>query len=146
MKMKAIYMAVAALVIAAGCTKNYDDSAFLSRLDAVQQQIDKVRSDLDTYNTEIDALQKLAAAYSAGSAVRTVEDLMEDGKQIGYKIVFDDGTSVDILHGKNGEDGRDGIDGANGYIGIDSVDGHSPVVGVVLQNGRYYWIFNRRRN
>ena len=139
MKMKAIYMAVAALAIAAGCTKNYDDSAFLSRLDAVQQQIDKVRADLDTYNTEIDALQKLPAAYSAGSAVRTVEDLMEDGKQIGYKIVFDDGTSVDILHGKNGEDGRDGIDGTNGYIGIDSVDGHSPVVGVVLQNGRYYW-------
>ena len=139
MKMKAIYMTVAAIVLAAGCAKTYDDSDLLSRLDAVQQQIDKVRADLDTYNTEIDALQKLAAAYSAGSAVRTVEDLMEDGKQIGYKIVFDDGTSVDILHGKNGEDGRDGIDGANGYIGIDSVDGHSPVVGVVLQNGRYYW-------
>ena len=139
MKMKAIYMAVLALVLAVGCSKNYDDSEFLSRLDAVQQKIEEVSADLEVYNTEIEALNQLASAYSSGVAVRTVEDLLENGSQVGYKITFDDGTSIDILHGKNGENGRDGIDGDDGYIGKDSVDGHSPVVGLVLQDGRYYW-------
>lgn len=139
MKKIFIYMFTAAAVFATGCSKQYDDTALLNRLDAVQAQIDKVKADLEVYNTEIAALSQLAQKYSAGSAVTVVEEIKEGDNTIGYKISFDDGTSINVMYGQNGADGHDGVDGEDGYIGTDARDGHSPVVGLVYQDGRYYW-------
>jgi hypothetical protein len=100
---------------------------------------DKVKADLEVYNTEIAALSQLAQQYSAGSAVTSVDEIKDGDKTVGYKISFDNGTSINVMYGQDGADGRDGVDGADGHIGTDAVDGHSPVVGLVYQDGAYYW-------
>ena len=139
MKKIFIYMIAAAAVLATGCSKQYDDTGLQKRLDAVQAQIDKVKADLEVYNTEIAALSQLAQQYSAGSAVTSVDEIKDGDKTVGYKISFDNGTSINVMYGQDGADGRDGVDGADGYIGTDAQDGHSPVVGLVYQDSRYYW-------
>lgn len=132
-------MAVLAVSAAAGCTKNFDDSGFQSRLDAVQQKIDQVKAELEVYNTQIAALKTLAQASQTGASVKSVEEVLENGAVVGYKIVLDNGNSITVLNGKDGEDGEHGTPGKDGHIGTDGTDGHSPVVGLVYQDGAYYW-------
>jgi hypothetical protein len=136
-----IYYIIAVLAVSAasGCTKSFDDSQFQNRLDAVQQTIDKVKADLDIYNTQISALQALAQANQAGASVKSVEEILENGVVAGYKILLDNGNSLVVLNGKDGEDGEHGTPGKDGHVGTDGTDGHSPKVGLVYQDGAYYW-------
>jgi hypothetical protein len=62
---------------------------------------------------------------------------MQDGKELGYIIVFSKSGTVVIYHGKNGADGANGSNGTNGTNGQ---DGHTPVIGVQKESdGIYYW-------
>jgi hypothetical protein len=98
MKRNIYYIMLALAVSAAsGCTKSFDDSQFQNRLDAVQQTIDKVKADLDIYNTQISSLQALAQASQAGASVKSVEEILENGVVAGYRILLDNGRNASDL-------------------------------------------------
>lgn len=130
---------VLAVSVAAGCTKSFDDAQFQKRLDSVQQTIDKVRADLNAYNAQISALKSLAQASQVGASVKSVEDILENGTVVGYKIVLDNGNFITICNGKDGQNGEHGTPGKDGHVGTDGTDGHSPQVGLTYQDGAYYW-------
>ena len=80
----------------------YDDSALNEKLEDIQTEVDKLKSDLA-------ALQ--AAVDNNLSVV--------DYKQIegGYELTMSDGSTITILNGKDGAAGKDGKDGKNGEKG-----------------------------
>ena len=80
-------------------TSCYDDSALNEKLEDIQTEVDKLKSDLA-------ALQ--AAVDNNLSVV--------DYKQIegGYELTMSDGSTITILNGKDGAAGKDGKDGKNG--------------------------------
>ena len=83
-------------------TSCYDDSALNEKLEDIQTEVDKLKSDLA-------ALQ--AAVDNNLSVV--------DYKQIegGYELTMSDGSTITILNGKDGAAGKDGKDGKNGEKG-----------------------------
>ena len=89
-------------------TSCYDDSALNEKLEDIQTEVDKLKSDLA-------ALQ--AAVDNNLSVV--------DYKQIegGYELTMSDGSTITILNGKDGAAGADGKDGVNGTNGKDGKDG-----------------------
>ena len=89
-------------------TSCYDDSALNEKLEDIQTEVDKLKSDLA-------ALQ--AAVDNNLSVV--------DYKQIegGYELTMSDGSTITILNGKDGAAGAAGQNGANGTNGKDGKDG-----------------------
>ena len=83
-------------------TSCYDDSALNEKLEDIQTEVDKLKSDLA-------ALQ--AAVDNNLSVV--------DYKQIegGYELTMSDGSTITILNGKDGAAGADGKDGNDGEKG-----------------------------
>ena len=83
-------------------TSCYDDSALNDKLEDIQTEVDKLKSDLA-------ALQ--AAVDNNLSVV--------DYKQIegGYELTMSDGSTITILNGKDGAAGKDGKDAEKGDRG-----------------------------
>ena len=87
-------------------------------------------------NTNLESLQTVVAAMQEGDYITSCTPLMENGKQIGYTIVFAKMGSIVIYHGKDGANGSDGADGSDGSDGAVVV----PTIGIKQDtNGIYYW-------
>ena len=98
---------------------------------------DQLKKQCEEMNQNISAMQQILEALQNNDYVTSVQQIVEDGKTIGYTIYFSKSGAVTIYHGKNGKDGADGTDGVNG---ADGKDGHSPIVGVRQDSdGIYYW-------
>ena len=90
-------------------------------------------------NTNLESLQTVVAAMQEGDYITSCTPLMENGKQIGYTIVFAKMGSIVIYHGKDGVNGSDGADGSDGSDGSDGAV-VVPTIGVKQDtNGIYYW-------
>ncbi len=90
-------------------------------------------------NTNLESLQTVVAAMQEGDYITSCTPLMEDGKQIGYTIVFAKMGSIVIYHGKDGANGSDGADGSEGSNGADGTV-VVPTIGIKQDtNGIYYW-------
>ena len=88
-------------------------------------------------NQNISAMQQILEALQNNDYVTSVQQIVENGKTIGYTIYFSKSGAVTIYHG---EDGKDGVDGSDGQNGADGKDGHSPQIGVKQHtDGIYYW-------
>ena len=85
---------------------SYDD-------DFLKEEIDKIKTDLSALTKQTNSLQIMVEALNAGKVITKVDN-MADGK--GYKITFNDGSSMDITNGTN-----------------------APVVGIEEFEGEYYW-------
>ena len=81
--------------------------------DFLKEEIEKIKTDLSALTLQTNSLQTMVEALNAGKVITKVDN-MADGK--GYKITFNDGTSMDITNGKN-----------------------APVVGIQEFEGEYYW-------
>ena len=95
-----------ALLLAAGCAKEYDDSAIKDRLDTLEEQVQE----------NANALKKLQGK---------LEDATKKGMTVsvtpfagGNKFTFSDGTVVTV---KDGADGAQGPQGPSGDDGSDAV-------------------------
>lgn len=78
-----------------------------------------------------DAVSNLRAAYNDGKIISSVNAISEGSG--GYVIAFSDGTSLNLMHGNDGNggiDGQDGVDGKDGINGKDGVDGKDGADGV----------------
>ena len=95
---------------------------------------DQLKKQCEEMNQNISAMQQILEALQNNDYVTSVQQIVEDGKTIGYTIYFSKSGAVTIYHGEDGADGTDGVNGADGK------DGHSPIVGVRQDSdGIYYW-------
>lgn len=95
----------------------FDDSDLWQKVDEMQQQIDNNAEDIATLTALVDALNK-------GKVITNVEQTEE-----GYRLVFNDGSSIEITNGKNGTNGNDGdsffenVEVVDGLVVITMADG-----------------------
>ncbi len=161
MKKLFILFAVAAISLVAGCSKEYDDSTLVGRVDDLEGRVQKLEQLCQQMNTNISSLQTIVTALQNNDYVTGVTPVTEGGKTVGYTITFAKAQSITIYHGKDGTDGKDGIngsdgkdgqdgqpgadgkdghDGTDGKDGADGKDGYTPVIGVRQDvDGVYYW-------
>jgi hypothetical protein len=78
-----------AILLAAGCAKEYDDTAILER-------VEDILAESEANANSIKRLEKkLDDAIKEGLAVSVQED------QDGYTLTFSDGTTISVKHGKD---------------------------------------------
>ena len=119
---------VAALLLMVGCSKEYDDSVLVGRVDDLESRVQRLEQLCQQMNTNISSLQTIVTALQNNDYVTGVTPITENGKIIGYTITFAKAESITIYHGKDGQDGTDGK------------DGYTPVIGVKQDtDGIYYW-------
>ena len=83
---------------------------------------EELKKQCEEMNQNITAMQQILEALQNNDYVTSVQQIVEDGKTIGYTIYFSKSSAVTIYHGMDGK------------------DGHSPVVGVRQDSdGIYYW-------
>ena len=106
---------------------NYDDSEVKADIAELQSRVSALEDYCSTLNSQITSLQSAVTAIENYSYVSGVSSIIEDGEIIGYTISFSDGSSITIYNGTDGEDGS---------------SGSTPVIGVTLIDGVYYWTLN----
>lgn len=95
------------------CVDDYDDS-FL------RTEIDKIKEDISSLKTQVTTMQTVVDAFNEGKVITSVVE-MSGGK--GSKITFNDGTSIEIVNGKD-----------------------APVIGVEEFEDVYYWTLTTNGN
>ena len=111
-------------IFAALCTSamalascEFDDSDLWQKVDEMQQQIDTNTEDIATLTALVDALNN-------GKIITSTEQT-----ENGYRLVFNDGSSIEITNGKNGTNGNDGdsffenVEVVDGLVVITMADG-----------------------
>lgn len=99
----------------------FDDSDLWQKVDEMQQQIDTNTEDIATLTALVDAMNK-------GKVVTATEQT-----ESGYRLVFNDGSSIEITNGKDGTNGRDGKDGNSFFEKVEVADG---LVIITMADGR----------
>ena len=129
---KILLLVVAAVLGFASCTKDLENrvSKLEDSVESIQKQITELTEKL---NSEVSALQKLIDALENNVYVTGVSNIMEGDKVIGYTITLSKGPAITIYHGTDGKNGSNGINGNNGK---------TPEIGVVVEDGVYYWTVN----
>lgn len=120
-------MALSAVgVVLATC--GYDDSDLKSDIEDLQDRVSTLESYCVTLNSQVSSIQSVVDAIESGIFVSEVTALLnEDGSVTGYTITFNDNSTITLSIGTDGTNGTDGT---------------TPVIGVVLVNGIYYWTLN----
>ena len=137
MKKLFTYLLSAIMVIAVGCTEGVDDSAIWDKFNSLEDRVAALEQLCKEMNANISSLSDIVKALQNNDYVTNVAPITEDGKVIGYVIIFSKSGAVTIYHGKDGANGTDGKDGQDGK---DGVDGYTPVIGVAKDaDGVYYW-------
>ena len=136
---KLFFILVAAMLFASGCSDEYDDSALTGRVDNLENRVKTLEELCRQMNTNISSLQTLVTALQNSDYITSVTPVTSGGQTIGYTMTFKHALPITIYHGTNGKDGQDGTDGKDGQ---DGKNGTTPVIGVALYNGVYYWTLN----
>ena len=124
------------MLLASGCSNEYDDSALTGRVDNLESRVEKLEELCKQMNTNISSLQTLVTALQDNDYITAVTPVTNGSKTIGYTITFKKASPITIYHGTDGKDGQDGTDGTNGK------DGVTPKIGVAKFEGAYYWTLN----
>lgn len=83
---------------------------------------EELKKQCEEMNQNITAMQQILEALQNNDYITSVQQIVEDGKTIGYTIYFSKSSAVTIYHGMDGK------------------EGHSPVVGVRQDSDDiYYW-------
>ena len=127
------------MLLASGCSDEYDDSALTGRVDDLESRVEKLEELCRQMNTNISSLQTLVTALQNSDYITAVTPVTSGGQTIGYTMTFKHALPITIYHGTNGKDGQDGTDGKDGQ---DGKNGTTPVIGVAPYNGVYYWTLN----
>ena len=121
-------------------TSCYDDTEIREAIDDLDGRVQTLETLCTELNTNLTALSTLVQALQKGDYVVSFSPLIEDGEEVGYRIIFKESGVVDLYHGKDGADGADGEDGKDGENGADGKDGETPVLGTKQDtDGAYYW-------
>ena len=122
MKLIRISLIAFAILLFAGCAKEYDDTAIKDRLDVLEEQIK------DNTNALKKLSKKLDEAAEQGLTVSVAQTA--EGKT----LTFSDGTVLTVKDGAKGDQGPQGQPGDDGDDAVvtitDSADGSSYVINV----------------
>lgn len=148
------------VITMSSCGDDYDDSSIRQEISDLDQRVSDLEKWQTTVNSEISSLQSLITSLQSNDYIKSVSTLTENGEETGYSITFASGKTITIKNGKDGADGADGTDGTDGNdgekgdkgdkgdtgdkgdkgdTGDAGEDGHTPVIGVKLIDGVYYW-------
>ncbi|MBP3683118.1 MAG: hypothetical protein J6I87_07565, partial [Rikenellaceae bacterium] len=94
--MKRFFTFLAVALMSVTLTGCYDDSDLWGEIDNLKDQVQANSEDIATLSSLIDALNK-------GKVITGTEQT-----ENGYKLMFSDGSSLEIKNGANGADGADG--------------------------------------
>lgn len=125
---KIFYVVLSVLLVAITSCSKYDDSELKDRLDDHENRIQAIETILVTVNSQIGSIQNLLNTIQQGDWITSVTPTTD-----GYTINFAKGSPIVIKNGTNGTNGSDGANGSNG------VDGSTPVMGIGVSGGVYYW-------
>ena len=119
-----------------GCSSDdYDDTEIKQQISSLDQRVSAMEKTVNALNVEINQIKVIVEKLQANISIQSYISI-----ENGYRIVFTDGTSIDVKNGKDGKDGEDGKDGTDGKDGKDGKDGQTPIIGVSLDiDGNYYW-------
>ena len=147
--MKRFLSILSLIILGFVSTACYDDTDIREAIDDLDGRVTTLETLCTELNTNLSALTTLVQAMQKGDYVVSVSPLIEDGVEVGYRIVFKESGVVDLYHGKDGadgadgadgEDGKDGANGQDGANGANGTDGHTPVLGTKQDtDGAYYW-------
>ena len=144
--MKRFFSILSLVIIGFVSTSCYDDMELRESIEDLEGRVTTLETLCTELNSNITALNTLVQAMQKGDYVVSVSPLIEDGVEVGYRIVFKENGIVDLYHGKDGadgedgEDGKDGANGQNGANGENGTDGHTPVLGTKQDtDDAYYW-------
>lgn len=119
-------IAIATFACVVSCD-DYDDSDVKSDIADLQERVTALETLCSSLNSQISAIQSTVAAIESSLYVTDVSSIVSDGVVTGYIITFSDGSTITL---NNGTDGTSGTDGT------------TPVIGVLLIDGVYYWTLN----
>ena len=118
------FLLFAALLATAVSCERYDDSAIWEEI-AQQGRRDKLETLANRMNTNISSIQTIVSAISTDDRISDVMNIMEDGKDAGYMLVFVNSGSVALYHW------------------TDVNEGYTPCIGVRKDNsGTYCWVLD----
>lgn len=120
MKKLLAWTVVITVIALSSCT--YDDDDLWNSVHGLEDRVAQLETLCQQMNTNISSLQTIVDALQQNDYITNVTPIIEDGKEIGYTIVFNKCDSIVIYHGKDGEDGM------------------TPSVGIKQDaDGIYYW-------
>ena len=106
---------LAILLFAVGITScEYDDSELKSDISDLQERIAAMENSVKQMNADIASIQGVVNSLKNSNSVEKVVEQTD-----GYVLLFTDGTSITIKHGKDGQ--------------------AAPVIGIAEEEGVYYW-------
>jgi hypothetical protein len=100
-----------------------------SDLKAVNQRVTRLEKQCKEADNHIASLESIVSVLQTNDYITGVEEILINGKKIGYQISFAQHDPIAIYHGKKGQDGqagqkgRDGVDGQDGRDGLNGQDG-----------------------
>lgn len=115
-------LALAGLLMIPAC-----DSMVRDDLDSLQKQIDELRLKVEHLNQSIIDFQLIVDKVQEGGYITKKEAIVKDGVE-GYRLHFNDGSTLEILNGKDGEKGETGDTGRVPIVSARPGD-----------DGRWYW-------
>lgn len=148
--MKRLFFFFAANIVI-GCSQ-IDELA--DRVDNLESRMTRIEEICSEINTNISSMQVIITALQNNDYITHVEEILDGGISVGYMITFSKSGTITIYHGKDGvdgkdgNDGKDGIDGKDGLNGVDGKDGvngkdgTTPIIGIAIHDGLYYWTLN----
>ena len=94
-----------------------------SDLKAVNQRVTRLEKQCKEADNQIASLESIVSVLQTNDYITGVEEILGNGKKIGYQISFAQHDPIVICHGKKGQDGQDGQKGRDGVDGQDGRDG-----------------------
>ena len=134
MKQLSFYPLIALFFVLAFSCK-YNDDPLWDSVKNLDNRVANLEKLCNQANVNINSLQTIVQVLQGGDYVVGIVPVIENGKEVGYKISFSENNSIIVYHGKDGSNGTNGSDGANG---VNGVDGLTPIIG---SNGNW-WIGN----
>ncbi len=114
MKKVLLSLAVAAMMISC----SYDDSEIWDKVNDLNDRVETLEDAVDGMNADIADIEVIIEALQNGKTIKSI-----DQTENGYTITFSDDSTIEIVNGKDGENGDD-----------------APVIGIFQgEDGLYYW-------
>lgn len=114
------YLFILIATLVASCGKSYDDSNLWNEVNSLNKRVEILEKQVSDINAQITSLRTIINALNANLVITSVRETAT-----GYVIVFSDGSSINLNHGKDGVDGKDGKD--------------APIIGINEYEGKLYW-------